>query len=278
MPYELWFPEQPTEEEQILREKYEVLRNKRRQVLEHAEAAKKLAEQPKLSPADAKERAKKLVLAGEVSLLTKPIQEKTAFKRPLLAKKIPSSKITGAKTVGGGTASVVSDTAHLKRGGTASTFPNTEVFKFQEKEVSLTIPPRLETYTPNVPKWGPAIYVTVKNHPHALSEAMLKVVFGKFGIIDEIKPTYPGVAFVTFRSVENAERAIAEMNGAFHNGVEFSVEFAWRQPHCSKWDTHRSHDAVAANISPCSSEKAIGNTNWDNQRQLVVYKDDAGGI
>ncbi|CAL8117050.1 unnamed protein product [Orchesella dallaii] len=271
MSYSLYFPEQPTEEELMLHEKYAILRIKKRQVLEHEEAAKKLAEPPKLSkvsPVDAKERAKKLVLAGKVSLPPKPMQEKATFKRPSLVKKIPlSSKITGAKTVGGGTVPVAG-------GGTTSTFPIPKVFTFpQEQPLAL---PQLETSFLNVPKRGPTIYITAKDH--ALSEAMLKTVFGNFGVIDEIKLTHPHVAFVTFRNVENAERAITEMNGAVHNGIEYGVEFAWRQ--CQSrfsLGVGHSQNAVATDFSPSSSDKGIGNTNWDKQRELVVYEDDDDG-
>jgi len=281
-----------------LHEKYAVLRKKKTEVLKCAEEAKKATQPPpltqsKLPPATAKERVKKLVLTGKIALSANSSVEKTAFKRSkLLEKKLISSSkvITGSKKNGGGTTAVGAlgltkfaskfdqqgGSCHIEGTTTMTALPIMKTYSYEGQNRQFTIP-RLNPSTPNVPKRGPAIYVQVKDL--LLSETLLTNVFGKFGRIVGIKLTYPGVAFVTFATTENADRAIAEMNGGFHNGFKYAVDFAWRQPHYPmNQSNRRTHDAVETKSAPWLSTTFAGQqggeSTWDYKRRQVVYEDD----
>jgi len=234
------------------------------------------------SSAAATENAKKLVLAGKIAISSKP-HEKVTFKRPKLEKKLPSGSVPGNCLGLGGTAAAGTQSSSPKRYGeggggrhsqvTISTTPKPIPITHDNCEVprrSFTIP-QLDTSYLEVPKRGPTIYVCAKEY--GLTKDMLRILFGRFGRIVAVKLTRNiGVAFVTFATAENAENAVTQMNGTIHNGVQFEIEFAWRQPSMSSNSQHET--AKSSPWSSMSSSNQSDKRSWDYKRRQVVYDDD----
>ncbi|ODM89949.1 Negative elongation factor E [Orchesella cincta] len=285
------FPKELTEEELVLKEKYELIRKKKQAVVEQEEAEKKKDQPPKKISSkrhatDAKEHAKRLVLDGKIKIAvpSNPQEEKKNFKRPNVEKKASlTTSITGSSKDGGETGrlgsiipkNTVGDGSPAAATVTSATRQRSPV-RFDYGSIgSFTIPP-LDASSTNVPKRGPSIYVSTQGH--VLSEETLRTIFGRFGRIVRVRLSNPGVAFVTFATTESAEHAISEMHQTIQNGVEYELEFAWRQPQPFMRYSHDSHydapytTARASMSTP--NQPATGSKSWDYKRKQVVYDDD----
>ncbi|CAL8132005.1 unnamed protein product [Orchesella dallaii] len=286
MSYNLWLPELLTDEELNLKRKYELLRKKvKKEHTMHAEAVRKLAEPlpespVKLPPAHAKEHAKKLVLAGKISLSPKAKEEKTSFKRP-------ERKLSSATLV---TSPKKDDDVSAAEVGRAGIWSFTSMFNEAEGGIraaqtnSTSIMNSFDFEEPNslarVPKRGPSIYVYANGA--TLTEETLRSIFARFGKIVKIKITSPSVAFVVYAVDDCAERAINETHGAIYNGVEYQVNFAWRQP--LPFMRSSIHNTSNTTCCPVPSSSGTGpsqldsssssKNSWDYKRQPIVYEGD----
>ncbi|CAL8133949.1 unnamed protein product [Orchesella dallaii] len=214
MSYNLWLPELLTDEELNLKRKYELLRKKKKEHTMHAEAVRKLAEPlpespVKLPPAHAKQHAKKLVLAGKISLSPKAKEEKTSFKRPesklssatLVTSPKKDDDVNSAAEVGrAGIWSCTSMFNEAEGGIRAAQTNSTSIMNSFDFEESASLA--------RVPKRGPSIYVYANGA--TLTEETLRSIFARFGKIVKIKITSPSVAFVVYAMDDCAERAINE--------------------------------------------------------------------
>ncbi|CAL8134434.1 unnamed protein product [Orchesella dallaii] len=181
---------------------------------------------------DAKEHAKKLLLAGKIVIpsSTSASHEKISFKRPTLEKKIATASVTTdfSRTSATPTSSFRNCTPPkhpVEFGGSShpevtvsaeATMARPIPIMRGEIEVPKTRPfiiPRLDTSSIgsiSAPKRGPAIYVCLKDQ--AVRRDVLRTTFERFGRIFGIRIGRTiGTAFVTFTTIESAERAINEV-------------------------------------------------------------------
>ncbi|ODM98758.1 Negative elongation factor E [Orchesella cincta] len=300
----LHFPTTLTNEELLLKDKYVILRKKKK-ALQEMKAPKPEPEKVNplkrpLDPKDAKEYARKLIMSGKVSIPSKPTIEKTVFKRSrILERKLSSTGRTeGHGGMTPGYASSYHAEPHFEpftpHGGDKELGPGEPKGKFvppapkyslgapiPEPPVPKLPPPPKTFFAPTPPKEpfpepvrsSPKPQNRPKHGPtiyvgaQDLTEEVLKSVFKEFGKIVNVKIHSSSVGFVTFETAEIADRAITEVNGSIHNEVQYDVQFARRQPSINQMINEASASASWTTLAANQSNKG----GHDDRRQQVVY-------
>lgn len=277
------FPSNLTEEEQMLQNKYQKLKKKKK-ALQLLKAPKPEPEkQPPLKrpteAKDAKEVAKKLLKSGAISAIRVESKEKQGFKRSKnLERKLGTSdkaqvsgyqpfqsthpsddeeKESSSPAAAASPSTSVSARPQLKK-NLYESFVNARERGGRDRE------PR-----PERPKQGNTVYV----NGFGVTEDILRTAFTPFGQIVNISMEVDkNCGFITFEKMESAEKAINEMNGSMASGIQLKVSLARRQPSIeSSAETQSSSNW--SSIAQSTSQKG---THKD-KRDLVAYVDDVFG-
>lgn len=293
----LHFPSQLTEEEEMLKKKYEKLRRKKK-ALQNLNAPKQEPPPPKplvrpgpMEPKkDAKEVARILLKTGAISAIKVENKERQGFKRPkaLERKRNACERMTGS--VAGYqpfTASHTNEEDPLPSPAPSEplTSPSSGVrppvkklyesfisSRKLEEEIREDHPKdtirreRDRDRLPERPRQGNTVYV----RGVGITQEILQRTFESTGTIIHISMEMDkNCGFVTFEKVEEADRAIREVNGSIQNEVRLNVSLARRQPlmqlPLSEDSSSLAWGSLAANIS----QKG----NHEDTRELIVYDD-----
>lgn len=290
----LHFPTQLTEEEEMLKKKYEKLRRKKK-ALQNLNTPKqeppppKPLKRPLEAKPDAKEVAKKLLKSGAISAIKVENKERQGFKRPKALERKrnacerPSTSVTGyqpfsaSHTLEDDPPSVGSPS---DSGSSANNSPRPPVKKLYESFVSSR---KLEDEIkddrarenqrrerdrdgrPERPRQGNTIYV----RGYGVTQELLQKTFEPIGNIINISMEMDkNCGFVTFEKIDQAEKAIKDVNGTVSNGVRLNVSLARRQPlipPLGEDSSSLSWASLAVNFP----QKG----NHEDTRSLIVYEE-----
>lgn len=289
----LHFPSQLTEEEEMLKKKYEKLRRKKK-ALQNLNAPKQEPPPPKPlvrpleAKPDAKEVAKKLLKSGAISAIKVENKERQGFKRPKALERKrnacerPSTSVTGYQPF---TAShslddeppVISSSTdppssnNLDRPPVKKLYESFVSSRKLEEEVkedrareSQQRRERDRDGRPERPRQGNTVYVRGYGVTQELLQKTLEPVGNIINISMEMDKN---CGFVTFKEIEQAEKAIKEINGTSSGGVRLNVSLARRQPLIppqGEDSSSISWSSVAVNFR----QKG----NHEETRSLIVYE------
>ncbi|XP_035220474.1 negative elongation factor E-like [Stegodyphus dumicola] len=291
----LHFPSQLTEEEEMLKKKYEKLRRKKK-AFQNLNAPKqeppppKPLKRPLEAKPDAKEVAKKLLKSGAISAIKVENKERQGFKRPkALERKRNACDKTNSSVTGyqpfSASHSLEEELPSLgSPNDSASDSPNSSgrppVRKLYESFVSSR---KLEDEIkeerarenqrrerdrdgrPERPRQGNTIYV----RGYGVTQEILQKAFEPVGSIINISMEMDkNCGFVTFEKIEQAETAIKEVNGTTISGVRLNVSLARRQPLIPPLGEDSSSSSWAT-LAVNFPQKA----NHADSRNLIVYED-----
>lgn len=290
----LHFPNQLTEEEEMLKKKYEKLRRKKK-ALQNLNAPKQEPPPPKRpldvrpleAKPDAKEVAKKLLKSGAISAIKVENKERQGFKRPKALERKrnacerPTPSVTGYQPF---TASHTVDEDPPTVSAADTTTPaNTEkppVKKLYESFVSsrkledeikedrardIRQRERDRDGRPERPRQGNTVYV----RGYGVTQELLQKTFEAVGNIINISMEMDkNCGFVTFEKIDQAEKAIKDVNGTICGGVRLNVSLARRQPlipPLGEDSSSLSWASLAVNFP----QKG----NHEDSRSLIVYEE-----
>ncbi|XP_033121203.1 negative elongation factor E-like [Anneissia japonica] len=238
------FPSRLTEEEEILQQKFALLKKKRRalHLLKQAKNKPPTESQvvkPKgikrtvseVSQEEAKETAKKVLLSQ--SALTKV--KESGFKRSKHfekktkdSDKCDKSGVVAFEPFNGAATEDAPPTPGKERRSSYRPLYESFVSSSDRYSRKYNEADSRPSYPDLEPKRGNTIYVKGYN---MLSEEICKEAFHKFGnILNMNLEKDKNVAFVTFEKIEAADQAIKEMDKAIFRDVKLKVSFARRQP------------------------------------------------
>ncbi|XP_055939979.1 negative elongation factor E-like [Argiope bruennichi] len=288
----LHFPSQLTEEEEMLKKKYEKLRRKKK-ALQNLNAPKQEPPPPKplvrpgpLEPKkDAKEVAKILLKTGAISAIKVENKERQGFKRPKALERKrnacdrASSSVAGYQPftashsveedgppVGSPSESSPSNSSRPPVKKLYETFVSGRKLEDEIKEDRVRDHQRRERDRDGRserPRQGNTIYV----RGFGVTQEILQKVFEPVGTIINISMEMDkNCGFVTFEKIEQAEKAIKEINGTAPNGVRLNVSLARRQPLIPPLGEDSS-SASWASLAVNFPQKG----NHEDTRELVVY-------
>ncbi|OWF37470.1 negative elongation factor E-like [Mizuhopecten yessoensis] len=260
------FPARLTDEEEKLRQKYALLRKKKKilQALKTAKPEREVpAQQPAKRPApesaeDAKEQAKKLLKSGAIKIASDS-QDKHSFKRTkFMEKKLKDPEKTPS-AVGfqpfQATHPEEEEREIRPRQKVRALYDNFVSGGFGEKK-------ERDIRVKEPPPRGNTIYV----HGHGVSEEILRKAFSNLGnVVNVNMEKDKNVGFVTFEKMESADSAISEVNNAMIDGVQLRVSMARRQPSFEQATdpSTTSWSSIAASSSQKGSHK--------DKRAMVTY-------
>lgn len=290
----LHFPSQLTEEEEALKKKYEKLR-RRKKALQTQSAPKQEPPPPKPlvrpleAKPDAKEVAKKLLKSGAISAIKVENKERQGFKRPKALERKrnacerPSTSVTGYQPFSAShsldeePASIGSPSDSVS---SVNSSPRPPVKKLYESFVSSR---KLEDEIkedrardnqrrerdrdgrPERPRQGNTVYV----RGYGVTQELLQKTFEPVGNIINISMEMDkNCGFVTFEKIDQAEKAIKDVNGTVSNGVRLNVSLARRQPlipPLGEDSSSLSWASLAVNFPKKG--------NHEDTRSLIVYED-----
>lgn len=293
----LHFPSQFTEEEEMLKKKYEKLRRKKK-ALQNLNAPKQEPPPPKPlvrpleAKPDAKEVAKKLLKSGAISAIKVENKERQGFKRPKALERKrnacerPSTSVTGYQPF---TASHSPEDDLLSAGTPsdpvppANSSPRPPVKKLYESFVSSRKledeikedrardnphNPRRERDRdgrPERPRQGNTVYV----RGYGVTQELLQKTFEPVGNIINISMEMDkNCGFVTFEKIDQADKAIKEINGTVSGNIRLNVSLARRQPLIPPLGEDSSSSSWAS-LAVNSTKKG----NHEDTRSLIVYDD-----
>ncbi|XP_061189108.1 negative elongation factor E-like [Saccostrea echinata] len=275
------FPQNLTEEELILKQKYAILKKKKK-ALQAIRTAKPEREQPQAAPAkrpaaesaeDAKEQAKKLLKSGSIKI--KVDNEKQSFKRSKNQERKLKDPEKTPTAVGFQPFAAAHPDEDDKDGNKSSQRPRMRGLydsfvsggydrdREERREERNQQERRDRDY--DLPKKGNTIYV----NGLGITEEILRKAFSNIGTILNINMERDKhVGFVTFERMESADTAIAEVNGAMVEGIQLKVTMARRQPSFDQNNDQstKSWSSIAASNSQKSSYK--------DKREVVSYDAD----
>jgi len=286
------FPQNLTEEEELLQKKYAKLKKKKKILAalrapkpepkqDNHESGKRSAE----AAANAMEQAKKLLKTGAIKLESDK-KDGASFKRSRRTKETEKPAVSFqpfSPTQTSDQDEDKSDASRPKGMKMDKTLYDSFIRSEREQrlepapaEVDIPIlPERRERRMSeredrrereiDLPKKGNTIYV----HGHGLSEELLSKAFLSLGSIVNISmEPDKNCGFVTFEKMESADEAITQMNGIMQSNVKLRVSMARRQP---TFDTGTDPSSNSwASIAASQSQKG---THKD-KRDLVTYDDD----
>lgn len=288
---------QLTEEELMLQRKYQKLKRKKKalQLLKapkpEPQPIQQTIKRSSESGTDAKEVAKKLLKSGKIHAIKGPERrerQESGFKR---SKALERKRCVGSDKPGGYQPFHLSHLADEESGPITplEEMPSTRVKPLYESFVSSRDPEsiaREETYKEkrrdgkanyvnrDTPLQGNTIYV----HGFGLNQHILTTHFSIFGnILNLTSETDKNCGFVTFDSIDSANKAIDEMNKKCVNGIQLKVMLARRQPmiidrsnaQTSDSGAHSSTTEVWSSIAASYSQKGC----LKDKRSLVSYEE-----
>ncbi|GIY85830.1 negative elongation factor E [Caerostris extrusa] len=290
----LHFPSQMTEEEEMLKKKYEKLRRKKK-ALQNLNAPKQEPPPPKpmVRPGpleakkDAKEVAKILLKTGAISAIKVENKERQGFKRPkALERKRNACDRTSSSVAGyqpftashsveedNTSDSSPSDPASPSSSGRPPVKKLYETFvsgrkledEIKEDRASRDHQRRERDRDGRSerPRQGNTVYVK----GFGVTQELLVKVFEPVGKIINISMEMDkNCGFVTFEKIEQAEKAIKEINGSSPDGSRLNVSLARRQPlipPLGEDSSSASWGSLAVNFPQKGSH--------EDTRELVVY-------
>lgn len=291
----LHFPSQLTEEEEMLKKKYEKLRRKKK-ALQNLNAPKqeppppKPLKRPLEAKPDAKEVAKKLLKSGAISAIKVENKERQGFKRPKALERKrnacekPSTSVTGYQPFSASHSLDDDPPVSSPSDPAVSPEPSSRppVKKLYESFVSSR---KLEDEIkedrtsrenqrrerdrdgrPERPRQGNTVYV----RGYGVTQELLQKTFEAVGNIINISMEMDkNCGFVTFEKIDQAEKAIKEVNGTVSNGVRLNVSLARRQPMIPPL----GEDSSSLKWAALASFPQKGNHNHQDTRSLIVYED-----
>ncbi|XP_067145409.1 negative elongation factor E [Centruroides vittatus] len=271
----LHFPSQFTEEEEMLQKKYQKLRRKKK-AFQQLKAPKQeppsnqssLKNQIEVKK-DAKEVAKKLLQSGAISAIKVENKERQGFKRPKASerKRVGSEKL--GSTVTGyqpftSSHPAEEEPAEFGRPAMKGLYESFVSSRETEDGDSTEDKEREneKSSRPERPQQGNTVYV----HGYGVTEDILRNGFQPFGNIINISMEMDRhCGFVTFDTIEAADKAIKEMNGQTVSRVQLKVSLARRQPLIPSATDGASSWSGLASYSPKGNHK--------DKRNLVSYDD-----
>ncbi|XP_054722232.1 negative elongation factor E-like [Uloborus diversus] len=292
----LHFPSQLTEEEEMLKKKYEKLRRKKK-ALQNLNAPKQEPPPPKplirqhdsnTPKPDAKEVAKKLLKSGAISAIKVETKERQGFKRPKALERKRNacermnSSVTGYQPFSAShsldedppsvappaevTSSPGSGRPPVKK--LYESFVSSRKLEDEVKEDRVREIQRRERDRdgrPERPRQGNTVYV----RGYGVTQEILQKAFNSIGNIINISMEMDkNCGFVTFEKIEQAEKAIKEMNGIVTGGVRLTVSLARRQPLIPPLGEDSSSVSWAS-LAVNFPQKG----NHEDSRSLIVYDD-----
>lgn len=271
------FPSNLTEEEQMLQNKYQKLKKKKK-ALQMLKAPKQEPEKqaPLKRPTeakDAKEFAKKLLKSGAISAIKVESKEKQGFKRSKnLERKISTAEkaqVSGYQPFQSAHQSDEEEKEPPQASTSGSTRPQLKKGLYESFVSQRDRGPREREgrpERPERPKQGNTIYV----HGFGVTDEILRNGFTSFGNIFNISMEVDkNCGFVTFEKMETADKAISEMNGTMVSGIQLKVSLARRQPNIDSASEAPSSSNWAS-IAASNSQKGA----HKDKRDVVAYTED----
>ncbi|XP_054156453.1 negative elongation factor E-like [Oppia nitens] len=290
-------PTQLTDEEQMLQRKYQKLKRKKKAL--QALRAPKPEAQPIQQPikrtsesgTDAKEVAKKLLKLGKIHAIKQPLakdRQASGFKRSV---SLERKRGVGSDRPGGyqpfnQSQSIDDDNAPLENIVSNRVKPLYETFISSRDPETIA---REETVREkrrdgkanyvnrDTPQTGNTIYV----HGIGINEPTLRTGFSMFGNIMNITVEVDkNCGFVTFDSIECANKAINDMNHKLVNGIKLKVSLARKQPVVNEKKPDISNDTIAHSSSASTVDvwstiaaKYSQKSDVKSKRSLLSYEE-----
>lgn len=218
------------------------------------------------SKQDAKEVAKKLLKSGAIPAIKPPEKEKQGFKRSISLQRKKMEQAEKPKyqpfsavqkwdsDLDGGSVSSDAIGGHRGSSGMANVAPHEkEAFAreatFREKKRD----GKAHYINRDIPNVGNTVYV----HGIGLNEQSLRTAFTAFGnILNVIVEYNRNCSFITFETIDEANRAIDKMNGTQLNGAQLRVTLARKQPALLKAATSPGSSSTGTTSEPVSGTPA----------------------
>jgi len=239
------------------------------------------------SGTDAKEVAKKLLKSGKIHAIRGPDskdRQHSGFKR---SKALERKRCGGADKPGGYQPFHMSHSTD-EDNVALEDMPSTRVKPLYESFVSSRDPEsiaREETFREkrrdgkanyvnrDTPQTGNTIYV----HGFGVNESILRTGFSIFGnILNITSESDKNCGFVTFDSIESANKAIDEMNKKSVNGIQLKVMLARRQPAVvPKTETTDlgAHSSAAPDVWSTIAATYSQKSGLKDKRSLISYEE-----
>ncbi|XP_034484082.1 negative elongation factor E [Drosophila innubila] len=273
------FPNNLTEEEQMLQAKYQKLKKKKKALQAHKapkqEPESALTLKRPTDARDAREVARKLIKSGAIPAIQKQQtkQDQTSFKRPKGQERAKRSTSETSVAAYQPFSSTQNDVAQetiiseiIKEEPRRQNLYQHFATERDREERGLTEKATLDTAQPEKPRAGNTIFVS----GNKVTEEFLKKTFNDYGTIVNVSMEIEkSRGFVSFAKPESADRAIAEMHGKSVNGIVLQVQLARRQPQIEPIND-ASSSAVWSSIAASKSQKG----SHKDQRQMVQYNED----
>ncbi|XP_028393063.1 negative elongation factor E-like [Dendronephthya gigantea] len=239
-----------TEEEEYLLERFKVLREKKKLLQKLKEKAetkvkpavkRELAPTASITPEDAKKKAEMLVASGCVKISKTSVSRE--FKRVRTSeKKLAKDSLSDQELAPVEKKRTHSDISAMKE------MYNSNFVKSRENRDHDSNPNHgYRDYNRGYrePRKGNTVFIK----GYGLTEEIVKKEFGKYGTVTDVHfERDRKFGFVTYKSVDEAQKTIDEMNGEKVGGVFVQVSFARRQFHNDRGDSpmwardHRPRD------------------------------------
>eukprot|EP00099_Drosophila_melanogaster_P021112 NP_648241.1 negative elongation factor E [Drosophila melanogaster] len=272
------FPNNLTEEEQMLQAKYQKLKKKKKALQAHKapkpEPESSLTLKRPTDARDAREVARKLIKSGAIPAIQKQTkQDQTSFKRPKGQERAKRS--TSETTVASYQpfSSTQNDVAQetiiseiIKEEPRRQNLYQHFATERDREERGMPEKVPMDTAQPEKPRAGNTIFVS----GNKVTEDFLKKTFNDYGTIVNVSMEIEkSRGFVSFAKPESADRAIAEIHGKNVNGINLQVQLARRQPQIEPIND-ASSSAVWSSIAASKSQKG----SHKDHREMVQYDED----
>jgi len=261
------FPPNFTDEEQMLQNKYQKLRKKKK-ALQALKAPKPEPEKPVVSKRptearDAREVAKKLLKSGAITAIPKQQkQPEQGFKRPRgLERKLSEKTVSGYQPFSAILNEDGPDHPENRPPRIKNLYDSMATARDREER---GLEPKVKEKVEK-PRQGNTIYVSGYN----ITEEFLRKHFAGMGnILNVSMETEKNRGFITFDKVESSERAISEMDGGIVSGIHLKVTLARRQPQIEP-----INDATSSSTWSTLAANQSQKGNHRDKRDLVIYDD-----
>ncbi|EDW36456.1 GL10297 [Drosophila persimilis] len=274
------FPNNLTEEEQMLQAKYQKLKKKKKALQAHKapkpEPESSLTLKRPTDARDAREVARKLIKSGAIPAIQKQQtkQDQTSFKRPKgqeRAKRSTSETTVASYQPFSSTQNDVAQETIIseiikEEPRRQNLYQHFATERDREERVMAEKAAAIDTPPPEKPRAGNTIFVS----GNKVTEDFLKKTFNDYGTIVNVSMEIEkSRGFVSFAKPESADRAIAEMHGKNVTGIVLQVQLARRQPQIEPIND-ASSSAVWSSIAASKSQKG----SHKDHREMVKYNDD----
>ncbi|EDW40734.1 negative elongation factor E [Drosophila sechellia] len=272
------FPNNLTEEEQMLQAKYQKLKKKKKALQAHKapkpEPESSLTLKRPTDARDAREVARKLIKSGAIPAIQKQTkQDQTSFKRPKGQERAKRSTSETSVASYQPFSSTQNDVAQetiiseiIKEEPRRQNLYQHFATERDREERGMPEKVPMDTAQPEKPRAGNTIFVS----GNKVTEDFLKKTFNDYGTIVNVSMEIEkSRGFVSFAKPESADRAIAEIHGKNVNGINLQVQLARRQPQIEPIND-ASSSAVWSSIAASKSQKG----SHKDHREMVQYDED----